>query len=415
MRRSLWVAVYSASIAAIGSILFGYQLSIISGVLPFLAQEFRLSLFQQQLFVSAILVGATLGSLFGGLITDWLGRKRSLFLTAILFAFASWMLGNADSYSMLLFGRWLAGVALGLVAVATPLYITEIAPPEHRGALVSFNQLAITIGIFAGYLASSYHAAAGAWREMFTVGFFPALGQFFLLFFISETEAWKTRPQSKETPLWHSWRALFQPPLRRALWVGLSIAAIQQITGINIVIYYAPQILQLAGYPTMELAMSIVTWMGAVNVFMTLVALWLLDRWGRRPLLLAGLSGMTLSLVILGLFLSDYVPQFKEVPALMLLCYVSSFALSLGPIFWLLQTEIYPLEVRGQAASLGIFVNWLCNIIVAATFLSLMNWFGAIYILWFYGAICLLSLLFVWKKVPETKGKSVVEIQSLWR
>ncbi len=425
-------------IAAIGGILFGYNTSVVSGALLFITQDFKLTTFEQELIVSTLLIGALIGALLGGVIADWLGRKKTLFLTAIFFFIGVLTLSEGQNFGMLLIGRLITGLAVGIVSMAAPLYIAEMSPPENRGALVSLNQLCITLGILIAYLASYFFAKESNWRGMFAFAFIPITIQFIGLFFVSETPSWlisrkknreaeailhKIRIAPKEKHLVQEVKeedipvkmSLFAPKLRLAFLIGIGLAVFQSITGINTVIYYAPRIFQLAGFERDEIALFATVLVGAINVLLTIVALWLIDRIGRRPLLITGLLGMGLSLIVLGstfLFKTE-MSALTSVAAV--LCYVAFFAVSLGPVAWLIISEVFPLGIRGMAMGISTFMNWLFNYFVSLTFLTLIQELSAAVTFWLYAAICILALWFVIKLVPETKGKTFEQIQDFWK
>ncbi len=427
-------------IASLGGFLFGYNTSVIAGAMLFLVNDLGLTIFQEELVVSTLLIGALLGALCSGFLADSFGRKKTLFATALLFFIGTFCLTTAVNFDELLLGRFLSGFGIGLASVAVPLYIAEMAPCEKRGVYVSLNQLMITVGVLVAYVVCYLYAERQEWREMFGFGFVPLLIQFVGLFFIPETPAWlisHKHPKEAEmvlhqlrdahlsenlveaerkedAPKDQRWGALFEPKIRKAFLIGVGMSVFQQITGINAVIYYAPRIFQLAGYQEAQMATFVTMLLGAVNVGMTLVALWLIDKLGRRPLLIIGLIGMSMSLALLGLSFSGS-EQAGVVAVFALMSYISFFAISLGPVAWLIISEIYPLGIRGRAMGAATFANWACNYFVSLTFLSLVTSIGAGLTFWLYMLISLIGLWFVWKMVPETKGKTFEEIQHFWK
>lgn len=434
-------SLFVSCIAAIGGILFGYNISVVSGVLLFITRDFYLTTLEQELVVSTLLIGALVGALAGGFVADHLGRKKTLFLTLALFFIGVLMLTKAEGFDTLLTGRFITGLAVGIVSMAVPLYIAEMSPPEHRGALVSLNQLCITIGILIAYIVTFSFSDEGAWRTMFGFAFIPIALQFIGLFFIPETPAWLMSHNKKEaaekvlhkiriaeanhhlvnaekkedTPTRKGWRELFSPEVRRPFLIGIGVAVLQSITGINTVIFYAPRIFQLAGFEKAETALFATVLVGAVNVIMTVISLWLIDRLGRRALLIGGLIGMALSLIILGIsfLIAGEASGLTAIAAM--LFYVSFFAVSLGPVAWLMISEIYPLGIRGRAMGIATFSNWVCNYFVSLTFLTLIQELGSAGTFWLYAIICFLGLWFVIKLVPETKGKTFEQIQNFWK
>ncbi|PIS02840.1 MAG: MFS transporter [Chlamydiae bacterium CG10_big_fil_rev_8_21_14_0_10_42_34] len=434
-------SLFASCVAAIGGILFGYNTSVISGVLLFISHDFGLSTIEQELIVSTLLIGALIGAFFGGFIADSFGRKKTLFFTLVLFFIGVLTLTEASGFHMLLWGRFISGLAIGIVSMAVPLYIAEMSPPENRGALVSINQLCITLGILIAYLVTYGYSESGQWRDMFGFAFIPIGLQFVGLFLIPETPSWlishdkKERAEkilskirishegedlakierSEDEPTKKNWRELFNPHVRMPFFIGIGVAVFQSITGINTVIYYAPQIFQLAGFEAAKTALFATVLLGIVNVLITIVALWLIDRLGRRPLLIGGLLGMGTSLVVLGFtFLSkSEAAGFTAVGALM--AYIAFFAVSLGPVAWLIISEIYPLGIRGRAMGIATFTNWVSNYFVSLTFLTLIGVLGSPGTFWLYAFICICGLFFVIRFVPETKGKTFEQIQSFWK
>jgi len=428
-------------IASLGGFLFGYNTSVIAGALLFLTDDLGLSTAQQELVVSTLLIGALLGALCSGFLTDSFGRKKTLFATVFLFFIGTLSLTFSSNVDELLIGRFLSGFGIGLASVAVPLYIAEMAPSENRGLYVSLNQLMITIGVLVAYVVCYLYAEKQDWREMFSFGFIPLAIQGIGLFFIPETPAWlimdkqpekaeiilrKLRVASpgqsllelekkEDSPRDSRWSVLWQSGIRKTVLIGIGISVFQQITGINAVVYYAPKIFQLAGYQEAQMATFVTMLLGAVNVAVTFLALRLIDWLGRRPLLIIGLIGMSCCLAILGYSFSASSGGAGLLSVFALMGYISFFAISLGPVAWLIISEIYPLGIRGRAMGAATFANWASNYFVSLTFLSLISRFGTGQTFLLYMAISLVGLLFVWKMVPETKGKTFEEIQQFWK
>lgn len=430
--------------AAIGGLLFGYDTGVIAGAILFIRKEFSLAPGYEELIIGIISIGAVLGALVSGPLSDRFGRKKIVLASSLLFIASSIQLSLAYDVTTLVMGRILVGFAIGIASTIVPLYIAELAPREHRGALVTAMQLAITIGILLAFLSGAIFAKHENWRLMFLIGAIPAIIQFIGMLFLPESPRWlikRGRDSQAMTILTHlrackedaekeishvkknikversSWHELFHPVARRALLVGIGVTVIQQITGINCVLYYAPTIFQFSGFGSASTALLATAGVGIVNVFMTFIALWLLDKVGRKPLLIIGLSGIIFTLIMLGLgFLlpagSDIV---GFITSLSLMLYVAFFAFSLGPVGFLLNSEIYPLKIRGRAMSLAIFSNWLANFLVTSTFLTLIHNIGPTLTFWTYGAVGIIGWVFIYFQVPETKGKSLEEIQDFWR
>jgi SP family galactose:H+ symporter-like MFS transporter len=441
-KRNPHFVVIAAAISALGGLLFGYDTGVISGAILFIQKEFSLGSGIEELVVSAVLIGAIVGAAGGGALADRFGRRRMLLLAAATFAAGAIGTALVPSVSWLIAGRILVGIAIGAASFTAPLYISEIAPERERGRLVSLNQIALTSGIVISYLIDYALSGGQAWRWMLGLAAIPAamlgVGMFFMppspRWLLSHEQATRamnvlqrirarddvtSEVKSIETSLKRQtgdWSELLKPGIRPALIVGIGLAIFQQITGINTVIYYAPTIFQFAGFKSAAAAILATTGVGLVNVALTVLAMQLLDRIGRRPLLLIGMAGMTLSLLALGLaFLAPNATWLGWVAIVSLMFYVGSFAIGLGPVFWLLISEIYPLRVRGLAMSLATVMNWGFNLIVSITFLSLVGAVGRSWTFWIYGLIGICALIFSYSLVPETKGRSLEEIEAHWR
>ena len=433
----------ATAISALGGMLFGYDIGVISGAILFIQKEFSLSAGMEEIVVSSVLLGSLVGALGGGMLADRLGRRRLLIFTAIVFGLGALGAALAPGTTVLITARIIAGVAIGIASFVAPLYISEIAPVAIRGKLVSINQVALTSGIVISYLVDYAFAGAQAWRWMFALAVVPAAAFGIGLMFIPNSPRWladrgktdqaravlkRIRPpdkvegeldeiqQSLKQQKGH-WSELFSPLLRMAMIVGVGLAVAQQITGINTVIYYAPTIFKFAGLSSTSAAILASVGVGVVNVVLTLVAMQLIDRVGRRPLLLISLAGMTISLGVLGLAFA--LPQLSGslgwIAVTSLMVYVGSFAVGLGPVFWLMLSEIYPLAIRGRAMSVGTIANWGANLIVALSFLTLTQMLGKAATFWLYGAVSIGAWLFAYFLVPETKGKSLEQIEAHWR
>lgn len=434
---------FVAVIAAVGGLLFGYDTGVISGALLLIKHQWVLSSFAQGFIVSSVLVGAVLGSLFSGKMTDKYGRRAVILATAIIFFIGSVASAFAVSPAFLMIFRVIIGVAIGVASYAVPLYISEISPDNCRGALVSLNQLAITIGIVSSYFIDEYFATyASGWRHMFFIGIIPAIILGLGMLMLPDTPRWlvskgKTDKAIKvlkrmdsdsnpedtvneikaniETSESGSLSEIFKPWLRPALVVGVGLMFFQQFTGINTVIYYAPTIFQMAGFESASAAISATVSVGFINVLMTVVSICLIDKLGRKKLLYIGLSGMAVSLTILAAVffgLSGAIVKWAVVGSLLL--YVSSFAISLGPIAWLIISEIYPIKIRGFAMSIATVSNWIFNMIVATAFLPMIDFFGKSYTFLIFVLISIIGIVFCYKLVPETKGRSLEDIEANW-
>jgi sugar porter (SP) family MFS transporter len=440
-RRFVRVA---AAITATGGLLFGYDTGVISGALLFIRNDFTLSTFMEGVVVSFLLVGAVTGALTGGPISDRFGRRPSVLLAAAIFGVGAIVAALAPTISILIVARFILGLGVGLASLVVPLYIAEIAPPGSRGALVSLNQLMITIGILLSYIVGVLFTPIEGWRWMFAVAVIPALILGVGMFFLPESPRWLVKngkmakarsvlsrsrvPSEVDTEMQQmeeverlerqqaqvGYKELLSPWLRPALIVGIGLAIFQQITGINTVIYYAPTILEIVGFSAGGAIAATALGVGVVNVGFTVLSLFLIDRVGRRPLLIVGLIGMTISLALLGLVFSLESTSTAAglLATLCLALYIASFAISLGPIFWLMISEIYPLGIRGSAMSVAALCNWGSNFIVALTFPVLLATFGGAGAFWLFAAIGVVAWLFVYFMVPETKGRSLEEIEA---
>jgi SP family galactose:H+ symporter-like MFS transporter len=432
-----------AALSALGGMLFGYDTGVISGAILFIRQDFALSDFTVGLVVSAVLIGAVIGAAIGGDISDHFGRRKVIIAAAVIFALGAVSTATVPNVNLLILGRIAVGIAIGIASLVTPLYISEMSPPRMRGSLVSLNQLAITIGIVVSYLVDFSLAAFQGWRYMLGLAAIPAVVLGIGMLPLPDTPRWLInhdeadnarkvlkRIQGKDNvegeikeiqdslKKQRGGRAeLFNPLVKPALVIGVSLAIFQQVTGINTVIYYAPTIFQFAGITSASSAILATVAVGVVNVILTIVAILLLDRVGRRPLLLIGLAGMTFSLTLLGavFFLPSLLSSLGDLAVVGLMLYVASFAIGLGPVFWLLISEIYPLRVRGLAMSIASEANWGSNLIIALTFLTLVQVLGRSGTFWLYALVGIGAWIFAFLLVPETKGKTLEEIEEHWR
>ncbi len=432
-----------SGISALAGLLFGYDTGVISGAVLFVREDFSLSDRQEEIVVSAVLLGAMIGAAIGGRLADRFGRRSVLIQVAFLFTLGAIGTALAPDTTWLGIGRIVVGIAIGIASFTAPLYISEISPADVRGKLVSLNQLMITIGILVSYLADYALSGSRGWRLMFGLAAIPALILLVGLLFVPESPRWFVRQnlrdrarqvlsrirrpeeiepeisdiESSLTQQEGGWHELFSSNLRPALIIGIGLAIFQQFTGINTVIYYAPTIFQLAGLQSHSAAILATAGVGLVNVILTVVALELLDRLGRRPLLLYGLLGMIVSLGLLGIgFMKENpTPALAWVSVICVMAYVACFAISLGPIFWLMIAEIYPLKIRSRAMGLATMANWGANLLVALTFLSLLRLLGRPLTFWLYAFVGVICWIFVLRLVPETKGKTLEQIEAAWR
>ena len=401
---------------------------------------FKLDNVMQGFVVSVVLIGAMAGALATGFLADRLGRRLTLLIAGIVFAAGALISAVAVNVGILIAGRTIVGVAIGIASVASPLYISEVAPAAIRGALVSGYQFAITLGILGAYLVDLWLARAHAWHLMLGIGLLPALvliagmmtmpeSPRFLFKVGRDDEARRillqmvgqagVAAQEQEIRVALSIRenarqALAEPYVRRALALGITLAVLQQLTGINTVIYYAPQIVKMAGIGTNSASLIVTTWIGVVNVLATLVAIAYADRIGRKPLLYVGVAGMGVALCALAIALG-ILPASATVGVISsasLMLYVCCFAFSLGPIVWVLISEIYPLRIRGFGMSIATLGNWAANFAVSLTFLPLLDHAGAAATFFGYAALCLITIVVVRFGVPETKARELEQISA---
>jgi SP family galactose:H+ symporter-like MFS transporter len=429
MASSRYVLLIS-SVAALGGLLFGYDTGVIAGAILFIQQTFALDTQMQETVVSVVLIGAVVGAFLAGGMADRLGRRWTLIAAGIIFAVGAVLSAIAPSIAVLVAGRLIVGAGIGISSVAAPLYISEAAPRATRGALVSLYQFAITIGILCAALVDYAFAASTNWPAMLGIALIPSILLVAGMIVMPESPRWlyvhgqdalarqvlvHTRDAEevehaiadiKSSLDVHQgeWRDLFSPRVRGALGIGIGLAVLQQITDINTVIYYGPQIFKLAGFSSNAVSILATLGVDLVNCLMTIVAIVLIDRVGRKPLLYAGIGGMMIALFTLAYaFAHGASGSLGAVTLMALMVYVGCFAFSLGPILWLLLSEIYPLAIRGRAMSIATLANWVANFAVSFVFLTMIHVFGSPLTFAIYGTICLVTIWFVRTFVRETK------------
>jgi sugar porter (SP) family MFS transporter len=432
--------VLGAAITALGGLLFGYDTGVISGALLFIGKDFHgLTSFDKELLTSILLIGALIGALAAGRIADQVGRRPTVLGTAALFVAGVMLAAFSPSYAVLVAARVVIGLAVGSASMVVPRYIGEVVPPRIRGAMVSFNQLAITSGILAAYLVDYGLASSENWRLMFGLAAIPAILMFTGMLFQRESPHWLVA-QGREDEAREvlrrvrdeggidaeiaevrdlsarrsSFREVAAPAVRHVMVIGVALAVFQQITGINTIIYYAPTLLSSAGLGNSAALLANVV-NGAVNVAMTIVAIRLLDRVGRRPLLLGGTTGMAAGMIVVALTFAIGGSQLHGGTAYIaiagLLIYTGSFAIGLGPVFWLLISEIYPVKIRGQAMSVATMANWGANFVVTISFLTLLSAIGNAGTFFLFAGLSIVALAYFQRQVPETKNRSLQEIE----
>jgi MFS transporter, SP family, galactose:H+ symporter len=436
-----------ATIAAIGGGLFGYDTGVISGAILYIKKEFPIDDTTEGLVVSAVTAGALFSAMIAGVLADRSGRRLTNVAAGIVFAVASILCAVANSVATLIAGRFLVGCGIGLTSVGGPMYIAEASPARVRGTFVSLFQLAITVGILLAYIVCAVLAPSSAWRWMLGLAALPGMLLAVGMLFMPESPRWLVKgghradaravlaqidphgnPDVALAQLERdlasegqgTWSELLGRTLRPALIVGVGLAVFQQVTGINAVIYYAPQIFQAAGFTSDLTSLAATTGIGIINVLATFIAIWLVDRAGRKPLLIAGVLGMVTTLGVLGLAFRDDAAgraagNLGLITVVCLAAYIVFFAFSLGPIVWLMISEIYPLRNRAQAVAVSTASNWGANFLVSLTFPILTNRLGSSPTFFIYAALGVVTLLFVIARVPETKGRTLEEISALWR
>jgi len=421
MGRLIYVS-FLACVAALGGFLFGFDTAVISGALSPLIRYFDLASQPalQGWLVSSVVLGSVVGALLSGYLSDRLGRKPTLVWVGILFLISS--IGAAASGTFFLFVcfRLMAGIAVGIAAMVSPLYIAEVAPMEIRGRMVALNQFALTIGILIAYLSNHYIGnllssqanAAGSlfagveiWRIMLGTAAVPSLLFLLLLVFVPESP--RFRMLADEARSVTSFADLAKTPMRRTTLIVLYLAIVSQLSGIDLVLHYGPLILERAGFSFVDsLGGQLV--FGVVLVLFTLLAMWKVDTLGRRPLLFIGNAGICCTLFLIGYFFTD--AAFSETGLLIAIsCFVACFAFSMGPIPWIVMAELFPTKVRGQAMALATFSLFGANWIIAQLFPISMEHLGESLTFWLLALITLPTFFFVRKYLPETKGKALEE------
>lgn len=431
--------ILATAVATLGSFLYGFQTAVISGVLPYLSKHFSLTVWEEGFVVSILLLGAIIGVIFAGTIADRFGRKRAILLPAFLFFIGTMISSYVDGIAQFMIGRFITGFAVGLSSITVPLYLAEIAPAKSRGAFVSIHQLVVTVGVLVAYIVNYYFSTTGAWRDMISAGLIPAAAQFFLVFFICDSPSWlhshgfdskaiealkKLRKEDgwqeqldrmtklQPTSMKVGWGALLSPKLRHVVILGVVLNMFSQITGINSIIYYTPKIFAQTGYNNVSMAIFASIGIGVINVLASILSVYLLDKIGRKALLLFGIAGMAISLLVLSttiLLGSSYTPQISLIS---LIIYVGGFAVGLGPVSVVLISELYPLRIRGRAMGIATMSNWCFNYALSLVFLDLMTLFGAAGVFLLYAVLSIASGLFVHLFIPETKGKTLEEIEA---
>lgn len=438
--------------AALGGLLFGYDTAVISGAIGFLETHFSLSTAGVGWAASCALVGCVPGALSAGWLNQAFGRRTTLILSAVLFLISAIGTAVPQAFTTFVIFRILGGIGVGIASFSSPLYIAEITPSAKRGTRVTLNQFAIITGMLVVYFVNYFIALQGneewntstGWRWMFGSEAVPAVIFLAGLLFIPESPRWlamkgrqdrlmktllfiyrdqahaeRVRGEILETLQEKSvkFSSIFQEPWRKVLIFGTALAILQQASGINVFLYYGPEIFKQLGSSTNTALMQTIV-VGAINVLFTVVALRLVDRIGRRPLLIYGISGMVFSLIAMGF--ATYQGLGGLIALICMLCYIACFASSMGPVFWVVLSEIFPNKLRSHAAAIATFFLWMANFAVSQTFPMLngnawlVSTFHRAFPFWFYALMCVIAVVLVYLILPETKGKTLEEIEQHW-
>ncbi|MDP2884761.1 MAG: sugar porter family MFS transporter [Ignavibacteria bacterium] len=426
--------------AALGGLLFGFDTAVISGVVPFIKTYFDLDDIALGWAVSSLLAGCIVGVIASGKPADVFGRRKTLLVASLLFLISA--IGSALSNHLYVFVvfRFIGGIAVGTASMLSPMYISEISPAAKRGSLVSLNQLAIVIGILVAFFSNYILASVGDnnWRWMLAVMGVPALFFFVTLLFIPESPRWLVQ-KGKKTEAYSileringtepatvemkaveqsiakeekgSYKEVFSKKMRPLIRMGIVVAVFSQVTGINSIMYYAPMIFAKTGIGIGDSLMQTIA-VGGVNLIFTFVAIKYIDKFGRKPLLIAGCTGMAISLFVLAV--AFYLHEFGGFLILaFILIYIASFAASLGPVTWVFIAEIYPNRLRSEAMSVAVVFLWAAVFLVSLTFPYMLNALGGGTAFLVFGSMCVVYLVFLITIIPETKGKSLEELERI--
>lgn len=431
---------FLASAATLGGLLFGFDVAIITGAGPFIAKQFQLGDLGLGWAYSSLIFGCVIGALVAGKLSDRFGRRRLLILVALLFASSSAAVACADSLAFFIVARFVGGIAVGSVSLLSPLYVAEIAPSSLRGRLGTLYQMLIVVGIVVSYGINYLLRNAGTnnWRWMFLTGVVPSALFWVLMMLAPETprflaingrseEAYRvleriSGPKQASIEIAEiqatlceerqHWGALLRPGVRRALIVGSFLAILVQISGINTIIDYAPAIFESAGWRSSSAFASILL-IGLIQLVFTFLSLWMIDRFGRKPLYIVGSIGMAVS--IASLALTVFLGSFHGILVLVLiLVCLAFFACCIGPVFWTLVPEIFPNDVRGAAMTVPVLLQWLANAAVILLFPLVFHRAGKTFTFSFFALMALAQGIFTWLCVPETKNMPLEEIEMYW-
>ena len=451
-RQNRLFIIWISGIAAIGGFLFGFDTGVISGTIIFLQDAKGWALTDSQLsgVTTAVLLGAVFGCLISGKITDLIGRKKIIIITSVIFICGALLSGSAPDVHFLIVSRLFLGVGIGIASYSVPLYIAEISPTRNRGALVTINQLMITVGILVSYITDYWIANDAdpfSWRLMFHIGVIPGITLFIGMFFLPETPRWliskgrieegamvlkkvedanliesslnKLKDEiATEEQNRGSIKNVFASGLKYPLIIGIGIMILAEFTGIDTIVYYTPKIFRIAGYISNEQSILPAIIVGGANVLFTILSLFLVDKIGRRPLYFIGLSGLVITLFSLGLcfyFQNELGSHFSFLTIAAMFLFIGSFAVSFGPLSWLLISEIFPLKFRGLGMSIGAFTLWSATTIVNYSFLKIVDLLTLAGAFWAFSIVGIISCIWGFFYIPETKGKSLEYIEDHWQ
>ena len=429
-------------IAGLGGILYGFDMGVIAAALIYVRDSFHLSTVMQEVLVIAVLIGVMIGALVGGTVADRIGRRKTLIWGAVLFIAGSILAPLTPNVYVLFIARGLLGIAVGFTSVTAPVYVSELAPPQSRGMLIGLYQFALTLGIALADLIGYWFAASQGWRWMFGFGLVPAVLFLFMVLTVPESPRWlfvQNKLAEAEsvlksytdeagarllledirvsllTKMERRWSALWSPAVRGSLFIAVGFMVLIPATGINAILYYGPQIFSLAGIGSNKSAIFATLLVAITNVLATVIALVLVDRVGRKPLLYVGIGGMTAALLVLSFCFHQHAelgPSLGRIATACLMFFITCYAFSIGPIAWILVSEVFPLRVRGRGVAAATLSFGTSNFLVSLTFLSLIKAAGTSLTLIIYGAFCILTLFFVAFVIPETKGRELESISA---
>jgi len=429
-----------SSIAGLGGVLYGYDMGIIAAAAIFVKRTWGLSTLMEELVVSIVLIGAMIGAIVGGAVADRIGRRATLVWAGGIFIVGSVLAPLSANVLVLIVARAIIGIGIGFTSVTAPVYVSELAPPQSRGMLIGLYQFALTVGIALANLVGYWLAAQQAWRLMFGIAVVPTVFFLGVILTVPESPRWlfaHGRPreaaavlriytdqmgaqrflddieQGLKMPMEQRWSALWSPAVRGALFIAVGLTVLQQVTGINTIIYYGPQIFELAGSSSHANAILATLIVATVNVVATVVGIALVDRVGRKPLLYVGVTGMAIALFALSFAFGHQGMLGSSLGSIAITClvvYIACFAFSLGAIAWILVAEVFPLRVRGRGVAAGTLFSGIANFAVSLTFLTLINILGSAGTFAIYGTLCIATLVFVRFVVPETRGRDLESI-----